>query len=256
MIKRAVYCATVCLLLAAAGLQAGTIVLGNPPATGIGNCDPFGCPGFLGLETYQQVFFNGAFPGAITIDGVDFFQSQVTGNGGAPAGGTYTLSFSYTSATLGALNLTNATDNNSSANQTFFSGTLPTLIPDGAAGDVLVFTGTPFAYDPADGNLLLTVSVSGATDPEHFLFLDEAQCGPKTICPTGSTIVSSNAYFSTIKGVPVSGGNDVGGLVTGFNYTTPTGVSTPEPGSLLLVVAGIGLVGYQGRRRMLSRARR
>jgi hypothetical protein len=58
--------------------------------------------------------------------------------------------------------------------------------------------------------------------------------------------VSSNAYFGVQNGVPVSGGNDIGGLVTGFDYASFT---TPEPGSLLLVLAGIGLIGYPERQR-------
>lgn len=249
MIMRAVYCGALCLALNGASL-AGTLVLGDPPMQGTGNCDPFGCPAFFGLGTYQQVYLNNAFPGAMTIDGLWFFQGQVLGNGGAPAGGTYTLTFSYTSDLPGNLLLTSPNNNISSGSEGFFIGTLPALTPNGAGpGNLLAFTGTPFAYNPADGNLLLTVAVTGAVDPAHFLYLDEAQCGPKTVCPSGSTVVSSNAYFGTING-----GNNIGGLVTGFNYTVSSS-ATPEPGSVLLVLAGIGLIGCQGRRRMLSRAR-
>jgi hypothetical protein len=249
MPKKVVCVGALCLAFAGASLQAGTLILGNPPMQRTGNCDPFGCPGFFGLGSYQQVFLNSAFPGAITIDGLDFFQGQVAGNGGVPAGGTYALTFSYTAAAPGALDLTNANNNVGSGSAAFFTGTLPALTPNGAAGNLLVFTGTPFAYNPADGNLLLTVAVTGATNSQPYLSLDEAQCGPKTFCPTGSSVVSSNAYFGAYKGAPVSGGNDIGGLVTLFDYTIPTGVPTPEPGSLLLVLAGIGLIGYQGRRR-------
>jgi hypothetical protein len=236
------------MALAGVSLQAGTVVLGEPAMTGTGNCDPFGCPAFFGLGTYQQVYSNTAFPGAITIDGLGFFQGQILSNGGAPAGGTYTLGLSYTSDAPGDLNLTNPNDNIGSESETFFTGTLPALAADGT-GSLLLFAGTPFAYNPADGNLLLTVSVSGGTNSTPFLYLDEAQCGPQTTCPIGSTVVSSNAYFGTVSGVPVSGGNDTGGLVTQFNYPSPSGLPTPEPGSLLLVLAGIGLIGYQRHRR-------
>ena len=237
-----------CLAFAGASLQADTLVLGDPPVPGTGNCDPAGCPVFFGLGTYQQVYSDIAFPSTITIDSLAFFQGQVEGNGGVPAGGTYTLSFSYTSEALGGLDLTNPSNNITSGSATFFTGTLPALTPDGAL-NMMLFTGTPFAYNPADGNLLLTVTVSSPTNSTPFLYLDEAQCGPTTVCPAGSTVQTSNAYFGAYGGKPISGGNDVGGLVSAFTYTTPTGLATPEPGSLLLVLAGVGFIGYRSRRR-------
>jgi len=238
------------LAFAGASLQAGNLVLGNPPAPGTGDCDPFGCPGFFGLGTYQQVYSSTAFPGTITIDSLAFFQGQVVNNGGEPAGGTYTLSFAYTSAAPGELSLTGPGQNIGSGSEDFFTGTLPALTADGA-DNLLGFTGTPFTYNPADGNLLLTVAVTGATNTQPYLYLDTAQCGPQTVCEMGSTPVSSDAYFGH-----VNGGNDDGGLVTGFDYTSPTNsLPTPEPGSLLLVLAGIGLIGYQGRRRSATSRR-
>ena len=84
------------MALAGVSLQAGTVVLGEPAMTGTGNCDPFGCPAFFGLGTYQQVYVGSAFPGTITIDNIAFIQGQILNNGGEPANGTYALSFSYT----------------------------------------------------------------------------------------------------------------------------------------------------------------
>lgn len=237
-----------CLAIASASLEAGILVVGDPPMLGTGNCDPFGCPGFFGLRTYQQVYLSTAFPNAIAIDGLTFFEGQVLNNGAVPAGGTYTLSLSYTSAAPGALNLTNPSANVGSGSQTFFSGALPPLTPK-SAGDLLVITGTPFAYNPADGNLLLTVTVTGSSESPPVLFLNEAACGPKTACPPGSSAVSSDAYFGVQNGVPISGGNDSGGLVTGFDYAS---INTPEPRSWCLVLAGIGLIWRGGRRRSLG----
>jgi hypothetical protein len=248
MVKRVVCVGMLCLAFAGASLRAGSLVLGDPPTPGTGDCDPFGCPGFFGLGTYQQVYSSTAFPGTITIDGLAFFQGQVVNNGGEPAGGTFTLSFAYTSAGPGDLNLSGPGQNIGSGSEEFFSGALPALTPNGP-GNQLGFTGTPFTYDPADGNLLLTVAVTGGTNSQPYLYLDAAQCGPQTVCQMGSTPVSSDAYFGN-----VTGGNDDGGLVTGFGYTSPTaGLPTPEPGSLLLVLAGIGLIGYQGRRLAISK---
>jgi len=222
--------------LAGASLQADTIVLGIPAVSA--NCDPIGCPTFFGLGTYQQVYLGNAFPGAMTIDDIGFYQSEVLGNGGQLAGGTFTLSLSYTTASpLGGLDVSNGPSANiePGTEEQFFTGTLPAFTPY-ATENILTFSGTPFAYNPADGNLLLTVSVTGGTDSTPYLFMDE----------TGTTPVTSSAYFGTGNGANSTG------LVTGINYTPATGPSTPEPASLLLVLAGIGLIGYKVRRHRTS----
>jgi hypothetical protein len=222
--------------LAGASLQADTIVLGIPAVSA--NCDPIGCPTFFGLGTYQQVYLGNAFPGAMTIDDIGFYQSEVLGNGGQLAGGTFALSLSYTTASpLGGLDVSNGPSANiePGTEEQFFTGTLPAFTPY-ATENILTFSGTPFAYNPADGNLLLTVSVTGGTDSTPYLFMDE----------TGTTPVTSSAYFGTGNGANSTG------LVTGINYTPATGTSTPEPASLVLVLAGIGLIGYKVRRHRTS----
>jgi hypothetical protein len=231
MRKRAVFGMAIGLTLAGVSLQADTLIIGTPANTA--NCDPFGCPAFFGLGTYQQVYSNAAFPGAMTIDDLILYESQVLHNGGKPSNGTYTLSFSYTTAAPGNLDLQDGPAANIAAGteEQFFTGTLPALTPF-ATENLLNFSGTPFAYNPADGNLLLTVTVTGATDSKPYLYLDKS----------GSTSVTSDAYFGT-----VNGGNNPG-LVTGLQYTVSTSPA-PEPASLLLVLGGIGLIGYQRRRR-------
>jgi PEP-CTERM motif-containing protein len=240
MIIRAVCRIAIIVVFAGFSLHATTLVLGNPPMLGSGNCDPFGCPGFIGLGTYQQVYLSSAFPTSISIAGLTFYEGQVF-NGGVPSGGTYTISFSYTSFDPGGLSTVSPGDNETSGTQTFFTGTLPALTPE-TGGFYLNITGTPFVYNPADGNLLLTVSVTGATSTGPVLYLNEAACGPKTSCPTGATVVSGDVYFGT-----TNGGNVQGGLVTGFDYTSL--LSTPEPASLLLVLTGVALIGARLRRR-------
>lgn len=244
MITKVIGVGALFLALAGTGLQAGTVVVGDPAVANTGNCDPFGCPAFFGLGTYQQVYVGSALPGAITIDGIAFIQSIIGYNGGSPAGGTYALDFSYTSDAPGTLDLTNFNNNITSGDQNFFTGTLPSLTPSGAE-KLLTFNGTPFAYDPSQGNLLLTVTVTGGTGAPPFLYLDQSECGPKTFCPAGASVTTSDAYFGNY-----SGGNDTGGLVTAFTYTVPSGLSTPEPGSLILVLGGIGLIGYRNRRKL------
>ena len=205
-------------------LLADTIIIGQPPAHGTGDCDPFGCAGAFGLGTYQQVYASDAFSGPLTIVMLTFYDTQVLNNG-VPDQGTYTLSMSYTGKSPGMLDLTNPSNNIGSNSQTFFTGKLPspTIGPNGVR--TLVFSGTPYSYDPATGNLLLTITVSAAVDQSPILYLDRA----------AYTAVTTNAYFGIVNGVPVSGGNDIGGLVTGFS-TTALQVTGPES----LPMASIG----------------
>ena len=242
MAKRVVYRVVLCMAFMGLSLQASTLLVGDPPVLGTGNCDPFGCPAFFGLGTFQEVYSSSAFsPGEIAISALTFIDFQVH-NGGVPSGDTFTLSLSYTSDAPGSLNLTNPNNNvTPGTSQTFFSGLLPSPVAV-PGGQVLNINGTPFDYNPADGNLLLTVTVTGTSNGSPPLYLDQSACGPTTTCPSGYTVTTGTAYFgSTIDG------NNIGGLITQFTYTSP--FATPEPGSLLLVVAGIGLIGYSRLRR-------
>ena len=212
-------------------LQASNLLIGEPALVATGNCDPFGCPGFFGLGTYQQVYASSAFSGEVNITGLTFYDEQVQ-NGGVPASGTYTLAFSYSSNSVGDLSTVSPGANIASVSQVFYTGALPSL-----AQTTLDFAGTPFDYNPAAGDLLLTVTVSSGTNGSPTLYLDEAAALTET----------SNVYFGTYNGQPISGGNDIGGLVTGFTVAVNT--SVPEPGSLLLVLGGVGMFAYGWRRR-------
>src|SRR5208283_6193717 len=97
-------------------------------------------------------------------------------NGGLPAGGTYTLSFSYTSLAPGDLSLSSPAANIGYGSQLFFTGALPPLTSE-VGGKELIITGAPFVYNPADGNLLLTLTVSNPSNSGPALFLNEAACG-------------------------------------------------------------------------------
>jgi hypothetical protein len=209
---------------AQAGTVTGSTTIGQPALDYTGSCDPFGCPQFFGLGTYEQVYSSAAFPGAVTIQALSFFDTVIH-NGGQPAGGTFTLDFGYTSMMPDNLSLNSASSNLASANQVFFTGSLPAL-----SRGVLAFTGTPFSYNPDNGNLLLTVTVSNPSDKYIYLELDEAANVDQT----------TNAYFGTYGGHAYSGGNDYGGLVTKFTYTTDSNPgSVPEPGTLYSVFGGI-----------------
>jgi hypothetical protein len=202
-----------------AGISCGSsVTVGLPATSNSGNCIPFGCPGLFGTTTYQEVYSGAAFPGSFVIEEIDLFNTEDL-NGGMPAGGTYKFSLSYTSESPGSLDLTNPANNIGPGSLLFFSGPLPSL-----SGGELQFPGVPFSYNPALGNLLLTVTISGGTDGSPTLYLDQSQTQAQT----------GRAYFGTI-----TGGNDAGGLVTQFDSVVP------EPGSLVLVLTGLGVVGLR-----------
>jgi hypothetical protein len=212
------------------GLQAGNLIIGEPPLTATGNCDPFGCPAFFDLGTYQQVYTDAAFSGESTITALTFYDSEIQNNA-VPATGTYTLSLSYSNNGPGELNLINPNNNITSGSQVFFTGSVPQL-----SQNMLVFGGTAFDYNPADGNLLLTITMVDPSDLVPTLFLDQSAMTNQT----------TNAFFGSFNG-----GNNTGGLVTGFTML-PSAVSTPEPGSLFFILGGVSLIAYLRRRQRLS----
>ena len=231
------------LSIAWAGLnvQGSDIVIGQPAKPGTGECDPFGCPEYFGLGTFQEVFLRAAFPGTISISELTFFDDQ-TLNPGLAAGRS--RSACHTPRRRRVRSLASAADNIGSGELGFFSGTLPSLVGTGGAQELNI-AGTPYLYNPAQGNLLLTIQVTGPSDSSLPLYMDYAPCGPLRGCAGGAQPQTGSAYFGTINGVPVTGGNDIGGLVTQFTYTLPSTVS--EPGSALLVVAGALVLGFVRR---------
>ncbi len=231
MLKSAKYLWVLCLAFLCCNLHAASILVGQPSVLSTGNCDPFGCPAFFGLGTYQQIYLNSAFPGPVDIQALTFFDVQVQ-NSGAPAGGVFTLSLSYSGSAPGALDITSPNNNVATGFQTFYVGNLPSLVDIGNGGRQMTINGAPFMYHPAYGNLLLTVTVSNPVDKATWLYVDQS----------ATPSLTTNAYFGMFNGQPVAGGNDVGGLVTQFTYSAVAAV--PEPGSLLLVFAGAGLIGY------------
>jgi hypothetical protein len=232
MLKHPLYLLFLSLAFLCSGLQANSLIVGQPPKLNTGDCDPFGCPGFFGLTTYQQVYVSSQFPtGPIDIQALTFFDVQVQ-NSGTVAGGLYTLSLSYTSNAPGALSITNPSDNVATDFQTFFVGNLPSLVDIGNGGRQMTINGAPFTYNPADGNLLLTVTVANPLDEATWAYFDQAAQLAQT----------TNAYFGLFNGAPISGGNTVGGLITQFSYS-PATAPVPEPASLLIVFGGIAALG-------------
>lgn len=228
-----------CVALMTLGLQADTVTVGGPAQSGTGNCLPFGCPVMFGLGTYQQVYSSSAFSGETDISQLTFFDTEVQ-NGGQPAGGTFVFSLSYTSASPGNLSLLSFGSNIGVDSQSYFSGTLPALVTV-PGGQLLNISGTPFDYNPADGNLLLTITTSNALNGSPVLYLDQSPCTPGRPCPPDNAPLTSGAYFGIANAAAP-------GLVTQFTFTGGN-PSAPEPGSLFLMLAGTVVVASRWRRR-------
>jgi hypothetical protein len=193
--------------------NAAIVTVGLPAIPNNGNCIPFSCPVLQGLTAFQQVYTDTAFSGVFVISGIEFFNTQFLNGNTALAGGTYTLSLSTTSRPVGGLDPTSPTNNLGPDNQIFFSGPLGSV-----SGGVKVFAGTPFSYNPALGNLLLTVTFTSPSD-SPFVFLDQSQTEAAT----------SFAAFTTF------GTFAEPGLVTAFT------TSVPEPSTLVMVALALGL---------------
>jgi hypothetical protein len=123
---------------------------------------------------------------------------------------------------------TTFTNNLGPDNAVFFNGALGGLI---GPTNQFTITGTPFAYDPANGNLLLTVTSDGG-GLDFSVFLDFTSGAP---AGTFSRISS----FDT-SGVADTVQNDTG-LVTQFTYSTPTS-GVPEPSAIVLLLTGMATV--------------
>jgi hypothetical protein len=197
---------------------ADTLTIGAPGNPFDGDCAPFGC-----TVEYQQVYGAGQFSGTITITDLTFFNDNFVPGSIAPA--DYTISLSTTSAAVNGLDTTFA-NNLGANNQVFFSGALGGLI---GPTNQFTITGTPFTYNPADGNLLLSVTSDG--DGLQFsAFLDYLSNAPA-------------GTFSRISSFDTSGIADTvqddTGLVTEFTYSPTTTSAAPEPGSWPLLGPGL-----------------
>lgn len=215
-------------LVASAGLlSAAPVTVGTPDN---GNCYPFMCndSGTSSGESiqYQQVYSSSAFSGPIDISSLTFYYATAFGGTEAVLHGNYDISLSTTSKPVNGLSTT-LSSNIGPDNATFFDGAL-----GGPYTNSFTISGTPFSYNPANGNLLVNIVVTNQDNVPN-----GTGNGYNEADDSGS--MESRAYMLVGR----SGVVDSVGLVTTFNAT-----ATPEPSSastagmgMLVLLAGAGL---------------
>lgn len=219
-----------CIAFGGASTTASAVelVIGDPKVYPVGeNAFPFSSlPAYYGYPStrYQQVYAASAFGGPIDIHELVFY---ATSNTQAPIPGSMMQLFlSVTDRGVNEISY-RPFDDNLGADTRLFATLGGGLSLKNAE---LVIGGVPFYYDPAQGNLLLDLRVSGGT---------AGQSGP---------------FFAEVKGdgsspMPFSRWHDFGigfdnrGLVTGFRS------KVTEPGTLALLGLGLGLTGLGLSRR-------
>ena len=227
------------------------------PGPGTGNAQaptPFNYYGRSGSQV-QQIYASSLFPGEELISGFSFRAYP----GAAPSfffGNTVSISdvviqLSTTSAGAdesGSLPSATFADNLGGDATTVYSGALTLTTAATGIGaqpfDYTVSFSQPFLYDPADGNLLLDVTIpSGAkVSGSGFGFLT---------FDTVNTI--DDEIYSVVNissGSALSGTLSTAGAITSFAVSP---VAAPEPSTWVMMIAGFGILGVgMWRRRSRS----
>ncbi len=192
------------LALAAPWAAHADLIVGTPQS---GNCYPMACFASDGGTTFQQVYAASAFSGLTTFDTVSFFQGPQFGSGTMDSA-SYALSFYLTPRGPNGLSQTGA-DNRGSLLASFgnfsFSGLLPATLD---------MTGSLVNYDPLAGNLLMDVTVSGASPGNGYQSSFQADysgtVGSRYFAYRGSTsgytdstlVVTKFSLLNAIRNVP------------------------------------------------------
>jgi hypothetical protein len=200
--------------------SAASLVVGLPGNNQ--NAFPFGGGfGSAASTRYQQAYAASDFSsvgGPLLITSVDFLDGT-----GKLAPSTYSLYFSTITAGIDTLSDVNF-DSNRGVDNTLFA----TLTLTGTAPPTLTFSGTPFFYDRAHGNLLMDIVVSPGGANSGF---------------GASYLASSNAFGIFSRYHNFGTGTTGWGLVTQFDYQV-----VPEPSVTGLICVAVLLGRTFGRR--------
>ena len=222
------------------------VVGGNASATVEGNSangGPFGVT-TGNTATYEQVYNASAFSsvsGPISISQIAFRPDQTYGTAFS-ADVFMSIGLSTTLMSADSLSPTFVAPaasfqhyTLSSANTTTGSGT--------KAFDIIINLPTPMIYNPAQGNLLLSVSMTGITSTSVYpgTYLD-------AVSTAGDNTSRAYAYPWSSLNMPT----DTTGLVTQFTFS-----AVPEPGTLMTgIFAAAVPLGMGGLRLLRGRARK
>jgi PEP-CTERM motif len=252
---KASYVVAIASLVFASPALATTLIVPGPATGNAQAPTPFNFYGSSGSRV-QQIYDSSFFPGDELINGFSFRAFP----GAAPSlffGNSVDISdvvirLSTTAAGANeSRSLPSATfaDNLESDVTTVFSGALHLTTAATGTGpqpfDYTVSFSQPFMYDPADGNLLLDVTIpSGATvSGPGFGFLT---------FDTVNTI--DDGIYSVVNisdGGAASGTLSTAGAITAFSVSS---AAVPEPSTWMMMVTGFGILGAAMWRRRLNSA--
>jgi len=214
--KTLLLAAAAALGLGAMAAPAQALVVGTADTS---NSIPFGST--LGGSYFQQVYNASTFGAGLDIAKLSFYNSLDPADT-TPRAGTFQIFITTTSAAVPTFDTNNSQAWFDAGWTKVFDGALPT-IQNGRLDFIL---SNSFNYNPAQGNLLVTVrTFDGFSDGKLFLDADKNN---------GVT----NSRFSAY---PYDWNQ---GLVTGFNDGP-----VPEPATWTLMLTGFGLAGATLRRR-------
>jgi hypothetical protein len=202
----------------------------------------------LPAPRFQQVYDASAFSelGPISIEQISFFASigqpdanpAVLGGTNCSVGfdecGLFTIQMSTTTLDINGLSETNFLSNLQGGQQLFSESV---LLTGSFAEGVLSFSGTPYTYDPEDGNLIIDFQIldfatsTDLTQNLGKLFFD------------GTRDDGESPAYSVVDNF--DGLDNIGfGLVTGIDYQL-----VPEPSTGLLLAMGLAGFGFRSRRK-------